>query len=107
MNFVFTITAHGFDKAAALEKSLKELKIPYEVVEKKGTSLSGRKRPQRITKVEVLAVTNCIAKNPNWSDGAVGKQTNVGANTVNRIRRGLHPLCKEVNVSAIKAGGKK
>ena len=30
MNITFTIMAHGFDKAAQIEKALKEIGVPYE-----------------------------------------------------------------------------
>ncbi len=106
MNFLFTITAHGFEKAAQLEKSLKDLGIPYEVVQKSPAGLSKKKR-MVITKVEVLAVQNCFDKHPDWTIAAVSRETNVSQAVVSRIKQGTHPLQKISNVSNIKKAQKK
>ena len=95
MNFDFTIRAHGFEKAAALEAALKKLGIPYEVTQSKAASERKKVRRPKVDKIKVAAVVTCISKHPDWNDEMVGRETGISRNTVNRIRRGLHPLQKK------------
>lgn len=90
MNITFTIMAHGFEKAAAVEKALKAINIPYETKTAKPVATSV-KRP-KVDKIKLAAILLCIDKNPNEDDKGVARMTGVGRNTVNRIRRGLHAL---------------
>ena len=94
MNFEFSIMAHGFEKAGKLEQALKDLQIPYEIKLAKPVASKAAKR-HRLTKAEVAAISLCIAKNPSWDDLTVGKQCNIGRNTVNRVRNGIHPLQRD------------
>jgi len=91
MNIQFTVMAHGFDKAAAIEKALKELGCPYDTVISKSRNAPKQKRAT-VDKVQLAVILACIDKNPEWDDKEVGRSTGIGRNTVNRIRRGLHAL---------------
>lgn len=96
MNFDFTIRAHGFEKAAALEAALKKLGIPYEVTQSKSAVERKTKvRRPKMDKIKVAAVVTSISKHPDWTDEMIGRETGISRNTVNRIRRGLHPLQKK------------
>ena len=96
MNFIFTITAHGFDKAAKLELELKKLDIPYEVKQSQGPH---RKRTRKVlSKTEVMAVAIAIQKHPDRPTRDIAKETGVSHATINRIRNGTHPLLANSNV---------
>jgi hypothetical protein len=93
MNFIFTITTHGFEKAGNVEKYLKDMGIPFETkIAPSRSGHTGRTKRRRLDKAEVAAVVTIANSHPDWDDKTVGKQTGVGRNTVNRIRRGIHPL---------------
>jgi len=96
MNFLFTITAHGFEKAAKVEKMLKDLDIPFECKHQSGPTKTKRTR-KVLGKAEVMAVITTIDMHPEWNDETVAQQSGVGRNTVNRIRRGIHPLCPKMH----------
>lgn len=106
MNFEFHIIAHGFEKAGKLEAELKRLGIAHEVKQAKSVATPKLKRP-RLDKAEVMAVLVTINTHPDWDDLTVGKQAGIGRNTVNRIRRGIHPLSKQLNGHRIKKGESK
>ena len=93
MNFLFTITAHGFEKAAKVEKMLKDLDIPFDCKHQVGPTRAGKRRAPRLDKADVLAIIATIDMHPDWDDKTVAKQSGTGRNTVNKIRRGIHPLC--------------
>ena len=105
MNFEFHIVAHGFEKAAKLEAELKRLGIAHEV--KQAKSVANPAPRKRLDKAAVAAVALAISSNPDYDDKRVAIHTGVSRNTVNKIRRGIHPLSKQINVQPIKNGGKK
>ena len=92
MNFIFAITAHGFEKAAKVEAMLKEIGVPFNCKQQVGPT-NTRSRRKVLSKSEVLAVIATCDIHPEWTDRVIGEQAGVSENTVNRIRRGLHPLC--------------
>ena len=102
MNFEFAIFTHGFEKAAKLEAELKKLGIAFEVKQAKPVSNAPKKR-RRLSKTEVMAVSVTCADHPDWDDKAVANHSGVGRNTVNRIRRGIHPQQGATKLSEVKA----
>ena len=104
MNFEFHIMAHGFEKAAKLEAALKSLNIPYETKVAKGVANTTGKKRKRLDKAEVAAVLVTIDSHPSWDDITVAKQSGIGRNTVNRIRRGIHPLSPKKTPQIVKQG---
>ena len=95
MNITFTIMAHGFEKAAQIEKALKDIGAPFTAVVAKPVN-APRKRAV-VDKATLAAVMTTIDKHPNWSDKEVARVVGLGHNTVNRIRHGNHCLqLKEV-----------
>lgn len=94
MNFDFTIRAHGFEKAAAVEAALKNIGVPYEVNMSK--PVNGKKRTRVvIDKATVAVVANCLSRNPKFSVAEVAKRTKVSRATVQRIKSGTHVLQKQ------------
>lgn len=96
MNVSFTIMAHGLEKAGKIEKALKEIGVPYEAKEAKPCSANGKRRKGsgfgKTSKAQVLAVTNELARNPDWTYTAIGKECGVHEQTVSKIANGIHPI---------------
>ena len=94
MNIKFTVMAHGFDKAALVEKALKELGIPYDAqvttapCNPKAKSV---KRP-RMGKADVMVVLHNADKHPMWDKVAIAKASGCSTTTVGRILSGTHVL---------------
>lgn len=108
MNFDFTIRAHGFEKAAAVEAALKNIGVPYDVKMSKG--VASKRTRRTLTKAEVTAVAHNITKYPNRSIAEHAKASGVSRATVERIKKGVHPLQKRSNVTKLprkKVAGKK
>lgn len=100
MNFDFTIRAHGFEKAAAVEAALKNIGVPYDVKMSKG--VGSKKRTRRtLTKSEVTVIAHNITKYPNRTVAEHAKQNGVSRATVERIKKGIHPLQKRTNVTKL------
>lgn len=100
MNFTFTITAHGFEKAATIEKALKAIDVPYHTAMSKPI---GNKRTRVvIDKLKLAIVVTSINDNPGASDKEIARMTGVGENTVNRIRNGKHALQTKGNIVSMK-----
>ena len=95
MNITFTIMAHGFEKAAQIEKALKDIGAPFTAVVAKPVN-APRKRAV-VDKATLAAVITTVDKHPDWSDKEIARVVGLGHNTVNRIRHGNHCLqSKEV-----------
>jgi hypothetical protein len=93
MNFTFTIMAHGFDKAAKLEASLKELGIPYDVSMAKPVNGKRTRKPRAvIDKLKLGVILSAIDKHPTWNATHISKDCGVGRSTVERIMAGKHVL---------------
>lgn len=93
MNFLFTITAHGFEKAGKLESSLKELSIPFEVQTLR--PVNGKKtnsKKMHITKIEIAAIISRTSSNPTWNNDAVAKSIGCSRATVERVMSNRHVL---------------
>ena len=96
MNITFTIMAHGFEKAAQIEKALIDIGAPFTAVVAKPVNAPRRKRAV-VDKATLAAVVTTIDKHPDWSDKEIARVIGLGHNTVNRIRHGNHFLqSKEV-----------
>ena len=97
MNIEFKITAHGFEKAAKVEKMLKELGIAYEEKVCPGVKGGRNQKPRvMLTKQLIAAVLHAVNKHPDWTEKEIERETGVGRNTVNKIKRGVHPLQQDV-----------
>ena len=91
MNITFTIMAHGFEKAAKVEKALKDIGVPYETAIAKSVNAPKKKRAV-IDRTKLAIVITAIDKHPDRNDYEIGRETGIGHNTVNRIRNGKHCL---------------
>lgn len=91
MNITFTIMAHGFAKAAQIEKVLKDIGAPYTAVVAKAVNVPKRRRVV-INKVKLAIILTAIDKHPDWNDYEIAREVGIGHNTVNRIRHGKHHL---------------
>lgn len=102
MNFTFTITAHGFEKAAQIEKALKALEVPFHTAMSKPIGgLKARKKRTVVDKAMLAIVATAIDKHPDRNDAEISRETGVSGATVGRIRNGQHclqlkPALKEV-----------
>ena len=91
MNIQFNIIAHGLEKAAKLEKFLKENSIAFEAGIAKGVC-ENRKKRATVGKAEVMAVIDTAQRHHSWTQEQIGKATNVSHSTVGRILQGTHAL---------------
>lgn len=97
MNIIFTITAHGFEKAAAVEKALKAINMPFESKVLNGVGRRNQQKPRvMLTKQLIATVLHAVNKHPDWTEKEIERETGVGRNTVNKIKRGVHPLQQDV-----------
>ncbi len=96
MNIQFTITANTFRKAADIEDFLKEKGISYasraDDKPSLGSPRTRRAAPTRISKEQLAAVLQEIARHPDWSWVDVGKSCGVNDQAVGKIARGTHIL---------------
>lgn len=103
MNFIFTITTHGFEKAGAVEKYLKDMGIPFETkIAPNRSNHSGRKKKVFVTPLILGTVLSTIEKQPDWNNDAIARETGVSRATVERIRAGKHALQTKGNVVSMK-----
>jgi len=108
MNITFTIMAHGFDKAAQIEKALKEIGAPYEAnIAKPVGGANSRKTRTVVDKALLAIVVTAIDKYPDRTDAEIARETNVSHATVGRIRNGHHCLqikASKAKLESVKAG---
>lgn len=67
---------------------------PVQLKQPRHPTVGNRKRPVKLTKLQVVAVEDFLKKNPNLTDGDVVRQMKLpcGEGTVWRIRHSLHVL---------------
>ena len=108
MNITFTIMAHGFDKAAKIEKALKEIGAPYEAnIAKPVGGPNSRKTRTVVDKALLAIVVTAIDKYPERTDGEIARETGTSHATVGRIRTGKHCLQikeRKSKLKSVKAG---
>lgn len=92
MNIQFLIMAHGFEKAAAIEKALKEIGVPYESSVAKSVANKTPRTRVIVTKEMLMVVEQNLSRHEDWSDLAIAKESGVSSATVGRIRKGTHAL---------------
>jgi len=100
MKIEFALFVHSFKKAAEVEEAIKKLGITHTMRivnshNKRTQSNVESKTRQTITKVDVLAVTQCYASHKDWTIAQVAKATGVSTATVGRIKLGTHVLQRE------------